>query len=86
MLELFIAFSGSVPGGFVLKIVRADQGSNYTSKAVRQFLSARGIKLQLAAVHTPHQIRVVETAHAVINATMRAIGSSAGFLIFLTDN
>ena len=26
-----------------------------------------------AAVHTPHQIRVVETAHSVINATMRAI-------------
>ena len=73
VLEMFIAFIGSVPGGFVLKIVRADQGSNYTSKAVRQFLSARGIKLQLAAVHTPHQIRVVETAHAVVNATMRAI-------------
>ena len=25
-----------------------------------QFLSARGIKLQLAAVHTPHQVRAVE--------------------------
>ena len=40
---------------------------------MRQFLAARGIKLQLAAVHTPHQIRVVETAHSVINSTMRAI-------------
>ena len=73
VLEQFIAFVGTIPGSFVIKILRADQGSNYTSSTVRQFLAARGIKLQLAAVHTPHQIRVVETAHSVINSTMRAI-------------
>ena len=73
VLEQFIAFIGTIPGSFVIKILRADQGSNYTSSTVRQFLAARGIKLQLAAVHTPHQIRVVETAHSVINSTMRAI-------------
>jgi hypothetical protein len=41
VLEEFIAFIGTVPGGFVLKIVRADQGSNYTSRTVRDFLNAR---------------------------------------------
>jgi hypothetical protein len=54
VLEQFIAFISSVLGGFLLKIVRADQGSNCTSRTVRGFLNARGIKLQLVAVHTPH--------------------------------
>ena len=63
----------SWPLCLVIKILRADQGSNYTSSTVRHFLAARGIKLLLAAVHTPHQIRVVETARSVINSTMRAI-------------
>ena len=54
-------------------ITRADQGSNYTSNAVKKFLNEKGIRLQLAAIHTPHQIRRGELNHAILNATMRAI-------------
>ena len=50
---------------------RGDACERKQSAAPRE--ASEDIKLQLAAVHTPHQIRVVETAHAVVNATMRAI-------------
>ena len=75
VLIMFIALIGKIPGEFVLRITRADQGSNYTSNAVKKFLNEKGIRLQLAAIHTPHQIRRGELNHAILNATMRAIRS-----------
>ena len=77
VLTQFITFVGEVPGEFVLKIARADMGSNYTSNHVRKFLERKGIRLQLAAVHSPHMIRRGELNHAIINSTMRAIMSLA---------
>ena len=41
VLIQFIALIGSIPGEFVLRITRADQGSNYTSNAVRKFLNEK---------------------------------------------
>ena len=73
VLNQFITFVGEIPGEFVLKITRADMGSNYTSKQVRKFLERKGIRMQLAAVHSPHMIRRGELNHAIINASMRSI-------------
>ena len=77
VISHFLAFVGELPGEFVLKIARADMGSNYTSKHVRKFLERKGIRMQFAAVQTPHMIRRGELNHAIINATMRAIMSFA---------
>ena len=77
VLTQFIALIGIIPGQFVLKIVRADQGSNYKSKLVQQFLNRKGVSVQYAAVHTPHMIRRGEANHAILNATMRSIMSFA---------
>ena len=77
VMQQFIVFVGQVPGEFVFKIMRADHGSNYTSKHVRKFLQRNGIRMQLSAVATPHMIRRGELNHAILNATMRAIMSFA---------
>jgi hypothetical protein len=73
VLTAFLAFVVSLPKMFVMRILRADAGSVYTAKKVREFLASRGIFLQIAAPQAPHQISAAERNHGVLLCTMRAI-------------
>ena len=71
----FIAFLSTLPMNFVFKVFRADAGTVYKAKSVRDFLKSKGIYCQYACIESPHQISVTERNHGILLSTMRAIMS-----------
>mgnify|MGYP002841558193 CR=1 FL=1 len=66
VLTQFKALVGKMPKEFVFKILRADQGSNYTSNAVKKFLN----KQRTAVDYAPMQL--------LLDAALTDVGVDAG--------
>jgi hypothetical protein len=66
-----------------IKMLRTDNGGEYTSKEFVAFCKSTGIRRELTVPHNPQQNGVAERKNRSIEETVRALLNDQGFSIFL---
>jgi hypothetical protein len=66
-----------------IRVLRTDNGGEYTSKEFNDFCAGEGIKRQLTVPYNPHQNGVVERKNRAIVGPVRAMLHDQGLLLFL---